>query len=420
MESSSGHSGGEATCKDKAVCSDCGESYGSLDGNNHVSSELVYVANPDDATKHDRIHSCCGLVESSSVHSGGAATLSERAICEICNEKYGDLATPGLDYTLSGDGTYYIVSGIGNCTHTDIVIPAIYEELPVKEIQLAAFSYSDITSVIIPEGVTSIGPRAFEHCYDLVSVTIPNSVTGINDYTFNGCKSLSYIKIGNGVTYIGVEAFTSCIILNSITLPESLERIGSKAFSYCYRLTSITIPEKVEEIEANAFFTCPRLVEVINHSHINVKADSAFEIHNGDTSKIDNVDGYLFYTHEGTNYLISYIGQDTELILPADYKGEEYVIYDQAFYSFRNVTSITISEGVKSIGLAAFAFCRELVSITIPGSVESIGDSAIRYCDSFTDVYFTGTEEEWATISIGSYNDTLTGATIHYNYVPEE
>ena len=176
----------------------------------------------------------------------------------------------------------------------------------------------------------------------------------------------------------------------------------------------------MEHIGENAFFTCPRLVEVINHSYINVGVDSAFEIHNGDTSKIDNKDGYLFYTYKGTNYLVSYIGRDTELTLPDDYNGEEYVIHNQALYGLRNVTSITISDGVKSIGQAAFAYCRELTSITISGNVESIGNSAIRYCDSFTDVYYTGTEEEWATISIGSYNDTLTGATIHYNYTPEE
>ena len=520
------HSGGEATCTNNAICSDCGESYGSYDENNHASSEFTYTMNPDYATKHDKVHSCCGLVVSTSFHKGGTVTLSERAICEICHEEYGDLATPGLDYTLSQDGTYYMVSSIGVCTSTDIVIPAIYEGLPVKEIQSNAFSYSNITSVIIPEGVTAIGECAFDYCTSLVSVTIPGSVnssglyafrdctslTGvyitdiaawceidfyfydplsnplyyaknlyldhelvtdlvipdsvtsigawafqscsitsviipegvtsigegafknctnlesvtitdgvaeINDYAFYGCQSLVSITIGNGVTFIGNESFTSCINLNNITLPESLESIGSKAFSYCYRLTSITIPINVECIGENVFFTCPRLVEIINHSYVRIEADSAFEIHNGDVSKIDNVDGYLFYTYKNTNYLISYVGQDTKLILPADYKGEEYVIHDQAFYSFRNITSITVSDGVKSIGKAAFAYCRELTSITISSNVESIGVSAIRFCDSLTDVYYTGTEEEWAAISIGSFNDGLTNATIHYNYSPE-
>lgn len=520
------HSGGEATCMDKAICSDCKESYGSYDENNHASSEFTYTINSDDAMKHDKTHSCCGLVVSTSFHKGGTVTLSERAICEICNEEYGDLATPGLDYTLSKDGTYYMVSSIGVCTSTDIVIPAIYNDLPVKEIQSNAFSYSNITSVIIPEGVTAIGEYAFDCCTSLVSVTIPSSVnssdlyafrnceslTGvyitdiaawceidfhfydslsnplyyaknlyldhelvtdlvipdsvtsinrsafqccnitsviipggvtsigieafknctnlervtisegvdeINDYAFYGCQSLVSITIGNGVTLIGNEAFTSCISLNNITLPESVEVIGTKAFSYCYRLTSMTIPKNVESIGENVFYTCPRLVEIINHSYVRIKADSAFEIHNDDVSKIDNVDGYLFYTYKNTNYLISYVGQDTELTLPTDYKGEEYVIHDHAFYSFRNITSITVSDGVKSIGKSAFGYCRELTSITISSNVESIGVSAIRFCDSLTDVYYTGTEEEWAAISIGSYNDGLTGATIHYNYSHE-
>ncbi len=527
VESTSVHKGGVATCMDKAICSDCKESYGSYDENNHANSEFTYTMNLDDAMKHDKTYSCCGIVESTSFHKGGTVTLSERAICEICNEEYGDLATPGLDYTLSKDGTYYIVSSIGVCTSTDIVIPAIYEDLPVKEIQSNAFSYSNITSVIIPEGVTTIGERAFDYCTSLVSVTIPSSVNScdlyafrdceslmgvyitdiaawceidfysydplsnplyyaknlyldhelvtdlvipdsvtsinrsafqhcnitsviipdgvtsigegafknctnlervtisegvaeINDYAFYGCQSLVSITIGNGVTRIGNESFTNCINLNNITLPESVEEIGTKAFSFCYRLTSITIPKNVESIGDDVFFSCPRLVEIVNHSHVRIKVDSTFEIHNGDASKIDNVDGYLFYTYKNTNYLISYVGQDTELTLPADYKGEEYVIHDYAFYGFRNITSITISDGVKSIGKAAFAYCRELTSITISSNVKFIGVSAIRFCDSLTNVYYTGAEEEWAAISIGFYNDSLTSATVHYNYSPKK
>jgi hypothetical protein len=81
---------------------------------------------------------------------------------------------------------------------------------------------------------------------------------------------------------------------------------------------------------------------------------------------------------------------------------------------------VVIPDSVTYIGVVAFYNCSSLTSVVIGNSVTSIGDTAFFSCSSLTDVYYTGTEEEWAEITIGSYNYSLSNATIHYNYVPEK
>ena len=90
-------------------------------------------------------------------------------------------------------------------------------------------------------------------------------------------------------------------------------------------------------------------------------------------------------------------------------------IGDSAF-SNCSLTSIVIPDSVTSIGTWAFAGCVRLTSVTISDSVTSIGDYAFEYCSDLTDIYYTGTEEEWAAITIGYSNTNLTNVTIHYNW----
>lgn len=120
------------------------------------------------------------------------------------------MATSGLSYTLSDDSTYYICTGIGTATDTDIVIASEYEGLPVKEIGAEAFRADTFTTVIIPDSVTTIGVRAFAGCYNLTSVIIGNGVTTINTEAFTLCSALLSVTFGSGVTEIGSYAFYGC------------------------------------------------------------------------------------------------------------------------------------------------------------------------------------------------------------------
>ena len=122
---------------------------------------------------------------------------------------------------------------------------------------------SSLTSVTIPNSVTSIGGWAFYGCSSLTSVTIPNNVTSIGDYAFYGCSSLTSITIPNSVTSIGEATFWGCSNLTSVTIPNSVTSMGSSAFCNCYSLTSVTIPNSVTSIGRGAFWYCYALKTVI-------------------------------------------------------------------------------------------------------------------------------------------------------------
>jgi hypothetical protein len=120
----------------------------------------------------------------------------------------------GLEFRLNADGKSYSVTGIGICNDTDIVIPSVYNGLPVTIIGDYAFLWCDsLTSIEIPDSVTSIGGEAFACCGSLTSIEIPGSVTNIGDYAFYDCNSLTSVVIPDSVTSIGLNAFGYCYSL---------------------------------------------------------------------------------------------------------------------------------------------------------------------------------------------------------------
>ena len=115
------------------------------------------------------------------------------------------------------------------------------------------------THIDVKEGTTIICESAFSDCSTLTSITIPNSVTSIGDRAFSHCESLTSITIPNSVTSIGDGAFADCPTLTSITIPNSVTYIGNYAFLYCSALTSITIPNSINYIGKQAFGDCSYL-----------------------------------------------------------------------------------------------------------------------------------------------------------------
>ncbi len=170
----------------------------------------------------------------------------------------------GLTYTLNNDETA-TVSGCDR-TVTSIKIPSNVESngqtYTVTSIGNSAFANRYITSVDIPDSVTSIGDFAFYYCTGLTSVTIPDSVTSIGKGTFAECLGLTSVHIPDGVTSIGFGAFSTCRSLTSVTIPDSVTSIGNFAFYDCTGLTSVTIPDGVTSIGNGAFLMCSGLTSV--------------------------------------------------------------------------------------------------------------------------------------------------------------
>jgi hypothetical protein len=120
---------------------------------------------------------------------------------------------------------------------------------------------TSVTSIVIPNSVTSFGYSAFWACKGLTSVTIGNGVTSIEDGAFNSCVSLTSIVIPNSVTSIG-RAFYACQGLTSVTIGNGVTSIGDFAFHGCNGLTSVTIPNSVTSIGQGAFRSCPNLQRI--------------------------------------------------------------------------------------------------------------------------------------------------------------
>ncbi len=124
------------------------------------------------------------------------------------------------------------------------------------------FNYNGLTSITIPDGVTSIRDHAFSSYRKLTNITIPGSVTSIGKYAFSDCSGLTSISIPDSVTSIGNSAFYGCSRLTSITIPDGITNIGSQVFYDCSGLTSITIPDSVTSIGSYAFSGCTGLTSV--------------------------------------------------------------------------------------------------------------------------------------------------------------
>ncbi len=174
-----------------------------------------------------------------------------------------------LAYTLSADGTYYIVSGIGTCTDTDLVIPATYKDLPVKEIGASAFrDNTAITSVTIPEGVKTIGNYAFSGCTGLTSLTLPNSLQIIGQSAFYKCSGLASVSIPNNVESIGYHAFYNCPKL-TYTVYDNAKYLGNAENPYLVlvqatseAISSCAVHPDTRILYSEAFFCCAQLTEL--------------------------------------------------------------------------------------------------------------------------------------------------------------
>ncbi len=246
----------------------------------------------------------------------------------------------------------------------------------------ALFCEQSIKVIRFREGVTTVEQGFFEGLA-FSEIYIPNSMKTLNIENFDdfaiekATVPVSYIKvlpketlkaliINEGATSVGgASGFTK---LTSVTIPESATAISAEAFKDCSSLAQITIPKNIASIGTKAFEGCGNLKKVYDLSDaLEIKKDNkngmvgyyseqilmAFEDRQGD---------FLFTTQNGVHYLNGYVGNDTNIILPDNYKGEKYQIFNSAFANTK-ITGIKIPEGVTKIGKNAFANCTSLKTV---------------------------------------------------------
>ena len=249
-------------------------------------------------------------------------------------------------YENAEDSLYHAMGFIGGVS-TNVVLPTTSYDYDICSY---AFYYNNnITSVTIPDSVTSIGSYAFRYCSSLTSIIIPESVTSIGSYAFYDCRNIRELHIDNLTSYLNipysnyssplysadqaVSLYVGGELITNLEIPDGVTAISDYAFRHV-NITSVTIPESVTSIGTYAFSDCSSLETVTF----------------GENSQLTSIGWYVFY-------------------------------------DCSSLTSITIPESVTSIGSSAFYYCSSLTSITIPESLTSIGYDAFRYCSNIQKLY---------------------------------
>ncbi len=379
----------------------------------------------------------------------------KKAVCTVCGAKAE--ISEGLAYTLSPDGAYYIVTGIGECLDRCVVIPETYRGLPVKAIGDNAFAeHYQLSEVVLPDGLAQIGRNAFS-ITGLSYISIPESVTQIREGAFYACPSLTEITLPSGLSELCDELFLNCFQLRSVNIPKNVTKLGARVFSYCYDLETIALHDDITEIGEGAFAYCTSLKNIeIPKNLYAISKETFMNCYALESVRFpENLmqigeaafDGCSSLTSVAVPDLIKVIQPNTfancislvNVRLPQSLKSiergafvrtalAEIVIPDSvtsigqgAFHESKYLRSvrlpdtleqiaigtfkgccalesIAIPDGVGVIREEAFKGCTALKTVELPGSLKSVEAFAFADCSALEEIIFDGSEGEWVLI----------------------
>ncbi len=298
----------------------------------------------------------------------------------------------GLTWELSEGVLTISYDGVGTGEMTDFDYE--YDQDPVNVAPWKE-NKSEITTVVIGDGVKSIGNYAFNDLYEnFTAVTIANSVERIGLNAFMNAKWITEMTLPSSLKTIDKECFAANFGITSITIPSGVTSIGNKAFSYCNGLTSLTCEATTPPtLGSSVFYKVRSKTSDMSNIPLYVPSESvdaytaaaqwnAFDVQaitgGGSTPANSCGDGLIWELNDGA-LTISYTGTGTGVM-------DNYAsASDAPWYSHKDdITSVTITDGVKSVGSNSFGYYGNLVTVTIGNDVETIGYYAFGDCYKFT------------------------------------
>ena len=327
-----------------------------------------------------------------------------------------DISIPkAVDYTDPLGTITYEVTAIGASAFSGSSLEKVSMPDTVRNFYIREKAFYNCTSLaeISLNSVYSIDKSAFYHCSSLKSVSIPDTTVYIREGAFSACTALENVTIGNSVESIGNDVFSGCSSIKNLTIGNSVKTIGEYAFYYSGSLKSVTIPKSVEKIEKQAFRECGSLtaIKILNPE---LDLSSAYferytDVDNGfrDVTKTDmTVIGYKDSTAEAyaEKYGFTFIPLEEDTISGTTgdctwtLDGTELTISGNgamANYGYgednsapwgKDITKVTITDGVTNIGNCAFFECFNLTSVSIGDTVTSIGKDSFFNCSDLTDI----------------------------------
>ena len=315
--------------------------------------------------------------------------------------KWEENVPAAISFNVNEEGVLTSVEGISEINN-EVVIPSRVNDIDVIEIGDGVFANNlFIKKLVIPESVKSLGNKMCYGAKNLEEVVLPNNLTVIPDYAFENCSSLTNINIPTSLVQIRANAFSQTALKEFIA-PESLKEIwlyafkdakeltkvelknvteiGDMVFENCEKLESIVIPETLEEIGASVFGGCSSLQDIDLPNKPLVLDHNTFygSAYYEDKSNWEN--GVLYVD----NYLLA-INSDFSNVTEYEVKEGTIAIANNAFLNnAKNLTKITLPEGLKLIGEKAFSSLYKLSSVNIPSSVDTIGYNAFASTEIYT------------------------------------
>lgn len=354
---------------------------------------------------------------SNSTSQGGGETSTSTSTSTVDDGHIE--GSKGLQYTLSDDETYYILTGLGSCKDDELIVGNWYNGKPVTEIGEAALSTNEgewgPKTIRVSEGITTISFRGLRS------------------------RTVEYVYLPDSVTELAKATFILDKSLKAVVLPATLTKINDDAFMEC----------PVQDIYFKGTSTqWDNIDKSLNNNTTLFKAAFHYDYKGGEAidGKVEGSKG-LEYTlsDDETYYSLTGIGtcKDDEVIVGNWYNGKPVTTIAGAALStdegtwgpkriivsngittieFRGLRCMTaeyiyLPDTVTSLSKATFIRDSKLKTVVLSGSLTEILDDAFMECSALQDIYFRGAESDWAKVQISTVNNDLSKVTMHYNYI---